>query len=82
MNAKQIEVTEDEYMDYLDDVYGEIDICGMSYNSSYALKEIDPTAFDQGLAEYSDVNIRYECSKCYEEYDNEEDTEECCNNNE
>lgn len=53
---KYFELNEDDYReDYeemLDDFYGEIDICGLSYRASYALKEADPIAYEQGLSDY------------------------------
>lgn len=32
--------------DYLDEVYGEIEICGVTYYSSLVLKEVDETAYN------------------------------------
>lgn len=46
-----------EYDDMLDDTYGEIDICGMKYQSSRALKELDPTAYRCGMNDYNDSEL-------------------------
>ena len=46
-----------EYDDMLDDSYGEVDICGMKYQSSRALKELDPTAYRCGLNDYNDSEL-------------------------
>ncbi len=54
VDAYEIETSEDEYNDMLDDVYGEVSICGMTYQSSRALKELDPTAYDCGKADWED----------------------------
>ena len=52
IKAKQAEIdgfeyesSEDEYDSHLDDVYGEVEICGSTYSASYALKNLDPTAY-------------------------------------
>jgi len=38
----------------LDEVYGEVSICGMFYQSSRALKELDPTAYRCGMSDWAD----------------------------
>ena len=45
---------EEEYENMLDECYGEIDVCGYSYSASYALRELDPTAYRCGMADYYD----------------------------
>ena len=45
-------IDESDYDEMLDDCYGEIEICGMSYLASYALKEVDPTAYRCGYNDY------------------------------
>lgn len=44
-----------QYADMLDDVYGEIEICGYQYSASVALKRIDPTAYNEGFHNYCDT---------------------------
>ena len=39
------------YMEYLNEVYGQVSICGLEYPAGDALKEIDPIAFDVGFAD-------------------------------
>ena len=55
--AKQVEIrnfsyesTDDEYDSYLDGCYGDLDVCGSS--ASYALKNLDPTAYRCGKSDY------------------------------
>ena len=43
-----------QYADMLDDVYGEIEICGYIYSAGVALKRIDPIAYDEGFRNYCD----------------------------
>lgn len=46
------EVTEKDYDKYLDEVFGTVSIAGIHYETSYALKEVDPTAYDVGFADW------------------------------
>ena len=41
-----------EFKEYLNDMYGDINICGMSYPAGDTLEEIDPTAFDVMYADF------------------------------
>lgn len=43
-----------EYDDMLDDVYGEIRICGLSYAPSEALRRVNKVAYDCGYDDYVD----------------------------
>lgn len=45
---------DDQYNDYLDEVYGDVDVAGYSYSTSDLLRRIDPIAYRQGLSEYVD----------------------------
>jgi vacuolar-type H+-ATPase subunit D/Vma8 len=47
-------VSDDTYSDFLDEIYGEIDICGYKYYASYALQKLDPIAYDCGFSDYCD----------------------------
>ena len=81
MKAKEIEreLTEEEYDEMLDDVYGEVNIAGFTYNTSDALKELDPTAYRCGKIDYeSDLDRQWECSECGGVYEDEVEAEECC----
>jgi len=46
-------MNEEQFKEYLDEVYGDIDICGMSYPASQVLQDVDPTAFDVMFADYT-----------------------------
>ena len=43
---------EDCYKEMLNDVYGDIAICGLSYEAAEALESVDPTAFRCGFSDY------------------------------
>ena len=42
------------YDDMLDEVYGTVDIGGLTYDTSYALKNVDPIAYETGRHDYAD----------------------------
>lgn len=44
----------ERYDDMLDEVYGDVSIAGMSYVTSYALKEVDPIAYRVGFNDWVD----------------------------
>jgi hypothetical protein len=47
----QVDMSEGEYQDILDDIYGTVQIAGMSYSVGRALLEVDPVAFRCGLGD-------------------------------
>lgn len=47
-------ITSDDYDDFLDDCYGDIEIAGCTYSASVALKRVDPTAYAVGFTDYAD----------------------------
>ena len=49
-----------DYEEYLNEVYGDIDICGLSYPAGQVLKKVDPIAFDVGYAQISWSQEEYE----------------------
>ena len=43
---------EAEFKEYLNEMYGDIDVCGMRMPAGDILEEIDPTAFDVMYADF------------------------------
>jgi hypothetical protein len=43
------------YEDMLDEVYGLVEVAGMSYDTSVLLKNADPIAYHVGMSDYADV---------------------------
>ena len=68
--------SDDEYDEMLDDVYGDVEICGMNYSSSQALKELDPVAYNCGKGDYE---ANYDLDNC-EEYSDLKDELESLEN--
>lgn len=48
-------VSESDYDNYIDELEGDVTICGMSYSASRVLSEIDPIAYRCGFADYCDT---------------------------
>jgi len=44
---------EELFDEYIDELYGYINICGMDYPASRVLKEVDPTAYDVMYVDWS-----------------------------
>lgn len=80
MNIQEIEKSEKEFEEYLDEIYGDVEICGMKFSSGRALKELDPIAFRCAM---SDEPFHYRCGECNKEYEEDEleEAEECCRPN-
>ena len=79
MNAIQLEFTEDEFNDYLDEKYGEVSVANVSFYPSYILSELAvtvyQTAYQDWLANQHEIWI---CSLCGEQYTNKKDADRCC----
>ena len=48
----EVTLSIDEYQDFLDEVYEEVNICGNTYSAGHALQQLDPVAFRCGKADY------------------------------
>lgn len=75
MNAKEIEMSEEEYDELLDDIYSPIEIGNLVFNPSRVLKELDPIAYRCGMA---DIETQWQCGECGNLYVSEYEAEECC----
>lgn len=47
----EVSLSDSEYVEMLDDIYGEIEVCGMRYSAGSALEALDPVAFRCGKSE-------------------------------
>lgn len=72
------EYTEKDYDDMLDDCYGEINICGLMYSSSYVLKIMDSIRYDEGFHDFQQFRTVFECPHCGEQYDDYDEALWCC----
>ena len=73
------EPTDDEITEMLDEIYPDpVTACGMTFDQSYILKEMDRVAFDS----FASDNMRwYKCDVCgtvYKSDDAEDEARECC----
>lgn len=67
----QVDISNSEYMEMLDEIYGEVTICGMAYSAGAAREACDPVAFRVGLGDY-ESEIQGELEEAIE---NEDDSE-------
>ena len=67
----QVDVSNDQYQEMLNAVYGDVTICGMTYGQGDALEALDPVAFRCGLGDY-ESEIQSELEEAIE---NEDDSE-------
>lgn len=52
IEEKKENLTEDDYEEFLDSCYGNVDVCGSPYPAGQVLKEVDPTAFNCGFSDW------------------------------
>lgn len=64
----QVEISTEEYIQLLDDIYGDVTIAGMTYSAGTALEAIDPVAFRCGLGDY-ESQIQSELEEALENED-------------
>lgn len=50
----EVTMDDSQYVDTLNDIYGDVEICGQSFGQGDALLELDPTAFRMGKGEEED----------------------------
>lgn len=50
----EVSLTDEQYVEILNDLYGDVDVCGMSYGSGSVLVDQDPTAFRCMKGDYED----------------------------
>lgn len=48
----EVDMSEEEYADHLDECYGEVNVCGNYYGAGSLLKDADPVAFRCGKSDY------------------------------
>lgn len=75
MPAELIERTDDEFEEYLNNSFGDVDVMGTRFGSGTILRELDPIAFNCAM---SDEPEQWKCTECDSVYENEEEAEECC----
>ena len=88
MNAKlqELDYTDEEVEEFLHEIYGNVEICGMPFSSGRVLRELDPTAFRMAKLDIEDshnrVNSIWVCSECGERHNGEDEADQCCTNEE
>jgi hypothetical protein len=72
--------SEEQFEDYLNDIYEDVLICGMSMQKGSILRKCDPIAFRCAMADSQEYTDVYICPICDEEHEDEEDALYCCQN--
>lgn len=72
MEAYEITRSHDDFREYLDEIYGTVEIAGSTFNTGYALEQLDPTAFRGGLNDWID-SLDKEDEEDYKELMEEEE---------
>jgi rubrerythrin len=85
MNAKKREYDldnedhKDMYEDMLNECFGDINIAGLNYSTSLAMKKVDEIAYRTGFDDWSDGQVEeWLCEECSSTFDNQEEAEDCC----
>lgn len=48
----ELELAESEYVDYLNEIYGDVTVCGQEFGQGDLLQDADPVAFRCGKSDY------------------------------
>ena len=56
------------YVDFLDDVYGDVTIAGYTYSTSRALSEVDPVAYRCGHADFISMQLEEQWTEVAGQY--------------
>lgn len=51
-SAGEVELSEAEGVEFLNEMYGTVEVCGGTFDAGRALLELDPEAFRQAISEY------------------------------
>lgn len=83
MKATLKEYSEEEYDDFLDEIYGDkdwcIEICWLKYRACKALYEVDTIAYNVWFSDWESWQDEiWVCSECDSEFDSEDEANECC----
>lgn len=54
VDGGEVSLMDSEYANYLDEIYGEVSVCGQNFSAGDLFKDADPIAFDCGKSEYED----------------------------
>lgn len=66
-----------QYNEFLDECYPTVKVCGYDFSPSYALKELDPTAYRCGFIDWLDSeNLTTDEDEADEEENDEEENDE------
>lgn len=57
MHTIEYTMYDNEYEDFLNEVYGDVKVAGMTYSTGFALRYLDPIAFRCGKSDYESITL-------------------------
>lgn len=67
----EISMSDSEYIEFLDEIFGDVQVCGMTFSSGSLLQDADPVAFRCGKGD-EESNIQSELER---QLENEDDSD-------
>ena len=67
----EVSLSDSEYVDYLNEIYGSVEVCGHTFEQGDLLKDADPVAFDSGKSDY-ESEIQSELEKQLDKEDSDD----------
>ncbi len=75
MKAELYEYSNEEIRDFIDESEEPVTVCGITFNASRILEELDPIAFSMVNDGMPEVWV---CGECGAKFEDEDDAEHCC----
>ena len=85
VDGGEVSLSDSEYVEYLNEVYGDVNVCGQTFGAGDLFKDADPIAFDCGKSQYesslqseleSDIENEDDSDITFDKYEPFEITEE------
>lgn len=67
----EVSVSDSEYAEYLNEIYGQVSVCGQTFDSGDLFKDADPVAFDCGKGDY-ETSLQSELEEQLENEDSDD----------
>ena len=79
VSEKEVEMFTEEQYDEMLNEQGDVMVCGMTFDASRILKELDPIAYSCGFNDMQEYETHYTCDCCGTEHETDEDAAiDCC----
>lgn len=78
MNTYRKELSNEEFIEMLNDIYDPYTIDGISFYAGEILYSLDNIAFREYKLNFEDSSCPWVCDNCQSEYDDRDEAENCC----